>query len=148
VGPDLIIDVEKGGGPNRMILAGKRTTHLVLLIFNILTLLVGQVAITLPSMYYFDNGGNNVWISTLLQKVGWPILLIHLVLYQGKKASKLTPLTPNLELIYVALCLWITWILNCILYSSRLSMGCRMQMVPGPPLLTYFNKFVNQSCFL
>jgi len=103
-GPDLITDAEQGGGgPNRRILAGKRMTHWVLVVFSILALLVGQAAATLLSRYYFAYGGDSRWISTLLQSVGWPILLIPLVLYQGKEASKLTPLTPKLVLIYVAL---------------------------------------------
>jgi len=100
----LITDAEQGGGgPNRRILAGKRMTHWVLVVFSILALLGGQAAATLLSRYYFAYGGDSRWISTLLQSVGWPILLIPLVLYQGKEASKLTPLTPKLVLIYVAL---------------------------------------------
>ncbi|KAH9313779.1 hypothetical protein KI387_022406 [Taxus chinensis] len=80
-------------------------SELVLVALSILVLIVGQSSATLLSRYYFDNGGNSRWLSTLLQCVGWPILIIPLLFYlqNQKKSSKLTTLTTKLVLIYVAL---------------------------------------------
>lgn len=81
-GPDLITDAEQGGGPYRRIIAGNRTAHWLLVLFSILGLVVGQAAATLLSRYYFDNGGNSRWISTLLQTVlfQWMISIVCIFL--------------------------------------------------------------------
>ena len=97
----MIRDVDPGRGPNRKIFVGKMKTHWVLVILSVLSLIVGQATTSIPNMYYFHDGVNNRWISTLVKLVGSPILFIPLVFYQGKKASKITPLTPKLMLIYV-----------------------------------------------
>lgn len=102
-GPGSIRDAEPGRGPSRKIFAGKRKTHWAVVIFSVLSLIVGQDAAILLNRYYFDGGGNSRWISTLVQSVGCPILFIPLVFYQGKQASKITPPTPKLVLIYVGL---------------------------------------------
>lgn len=99
----------------------KSISYWVLLISSILALIVGQAAATLLSRYYFDNGGNSRWLSTLLQCVGWPILLIPLLFYLRKKkgSSRLTTLTPKLCLIYLALGLLIAG--DNLLYSWGVS---------------------------
>ncbi|GLJ11987.1 hypothetical protein SUGI_0181540 [Cryptomeria japonica] len=93
------------GERNRSRIFERSKSYWVLVVSSILALIVGQAAATLLSRYYFDNGGNSRWLSTLLQCVGWPILLIPLLFYFQKKqgSSRLTPLTPKLGLIYVAL---------------------------------------------
>jgi len=102
-GPGLITGAEQGRGSSKRMFAGKGRTHWLLVIFSILSLIVGQAGAILLNRYYFDDGGNSRWISTLVQSAGCPILFIPLILYQGKQASKITPLTPKLVLIYVAL---------------------------------------------
>lgn len=102
-GPGLNTGAEQGRGSSKRMFAGKGKTHWLLVIFSILSLIVGQAGAILLNRYYFDDGGNSRWISTLVQSAGCPILFIPLILYQGKQASKITPLTPKLVLIYVAL---------------------------------------------
>uniref|UniRef100_A0A0D6QVX5 Probable purine permease n=1 Tax=Araucaria cunninghamii TaxID=56994 RepID=A0A0D6QVX5_ARACU len=76
----------------------------VLVVLSIAALIVGQSVALLLSRYYFDNGGSSRWLSTLLQCVGWPILVIPLLFYYGKEsANRLTPFTTKLVFIYVAL---------------------------------------------
>ena len=99
----MIRDAGLGRGPNINIFARKGKTHWALVIFSVLSLIVGQATSSLLNMYYFNDGGNSRWISTLVQSVGCPIIFIPLVFYQGKKASKITQLTPKLVLIYVGL---------------------------------------------
>ena len=63
----MIIDAEQGRGPNGRMFAGKRKTHWLLVIFSILALLVGQTGAIILGRYYFNNGGDNRWISTLVK---------------------------------------------------------------------------------
>ena len=64
----LIKDTDPGRGPNRKIFARKGKTHWALVIFSVLSLIVVQFAASLLNRYYFDYGGNNRWISTLVQQ--------------------------------------------------------------------------------
>eukprot|EP01018_Ginkgo_biloba_P005420 Gb_25279 [translate_table: standard] len=102
-GRNIISDPEQGRSISRRIFAGKKKIHWFLVISSVLALIVGQAAAVLLGRYYFDKGGDSRWLSTLLQCVGWPILVIPLVLYQQKQSSKLTALTPKLVSIYIAL---------------------------------------------
>ncbi|XP_031483374.1 probable purine permease 11 [Nymphaea colorata] len=47
----------------------------ILVAFNVFLLLAGQTSATLLSRFYFDKGGNSKWLATLVQIVGFPILL-------------------------------------------------------------------------
>ncbi|PHU20429.1 Purine permease 1 [Capsicum chinense] len=61
--------------------------NLVLLIFNIIMLSIGNVGGPLISRLYFIHGGKRIWIPSMLQTVGCPIILIPLALayFQRRK---------------------------------------------------------------
>ncbi|KAL0918158.1 hypothetical protein M5K25_010151 [Dendrobium thyrsiflorum] len=79
----------------------------LLVFLNILFLLVGQTAATLLGRFYYDQGGNSKWLSTLVQTVAFPLLLLPLIIIPNTSSSFSTtnprPSTAKLTLIYIAL---------------------------------------------
>lgn len=47
---------------------------------NIILLISGQATGTLLGRLYYDQGGNSIWMATLVQSAGFPILLLPLLL--------------------------------------------------------------------
>lgn len=72
---------------------------------NIFFLLVGQAAAVLLGRFYYDEGGNSKWMSTLVQTAAFPILFIPLFLIPSSKepSTAAQPSFSMLATIYIAL---------------------------------------------
>lgn len=84
----------------------------LLVALNISFLLVGQTAATLLGRFYYNQGGNSKWLSTLVQTAAFPLLLLPLIFLPTASSSSFTtnprPSAVKLTLIYIALGLIIT----------------------------------------
>lgn len=75
-----------------------------MVIVNILFLLVGQTAAMLLGRFYYDQGGNSTWMSTIVQTAAFPLLYIPLIFTHTKDSTTATK-TPiaKISIIYIAL---------------------------------------------
>ncbi|RDX82344.1 putative purine permease 11, partial [Mucuna pruriens] len=80
-----------------------------LVVVNIALLLMGQSGAVLLGRFYFDQGGESIWMATLVQTVAFPILFFPLFLFpHPKNLSNTTDLTMhssihNLIMVYLLL---------------------------------------------
>lgn len=62
----------------------------LLVALNIFFLIAGQTAAVLLGNFYYDQGGNSKWMATLVQTIGFPILLVPLALLPSSKETSST----------------------------------------------------------
>eukprot|EP01018_Ginkgo_biloba_P032573 Gb_18498 [translate_table: standard] len=98
----------------------KGRKHWFLVGLSVVALVVGGSGSTLLSRFYFNQGGSSRWLRTLLPCMGWPILLLPLLLNPYKQFSIMK--TPNLGK-YIVICsvLGLMAAANILLYTIGLS---------------------------
>ncbi|CAL9232060.1 unnamed protein product [Arabidopsis halleri] len=65
----------------------KRTQWWILVFISIFFLISAQAIGVLLGRFYYNEGGNSKWISTLVQTCGFPILYLPLCLFSASKSS-------------------------------------------------------------
>ncbi|XP_057862944.1 probable purine permease 11 isoform X1 [Cryptomeria japonica] len=82
--------------------------HWVLVSLSIVALVGGQCSATLLSRFYFERGGNSIWLLTLIPNVGWPVLILPLLFARKHHPHSTNPLKPKIFCIYICLGLLLT----------------------------------------
>ncbi|KAL2340959.1 hypothetical protein Fmac_008899 [Flemingia macrophylla] len=80
--------------------------YIPLLVVNYLCLFVGSLCSSILSKYYFIHKGSSKWVSTLVQTLGFPLLMIPISLPYVLKFTKRTPFsdfTPNMWIMCVTI---------------------------------------------
>lgn len=79
--------------------------YMVLLLITYFSLFVGSVSSTLLSKFYFIHKGSSIWVSTWVQSVGFPLLLLLIYLphhlFKCTRRRPFTSFTPKLLLLSV-----------------------------------------------
>jgi Purine nucleobase transmembrane transport len=75
----------------------------LLVSLNIFFLLAGQTAATLLGRFYYNQGGNSKWMASLVQTVGFPLLLALLFFPRSTTSSLSSGFLLHLSLIYLVL---------------------------------------------
>ncbi|KAJ1685074.1 hypothetical protein LUZ63_016464 [Rhynchospora breviuscula] len=79
----------------------KRWRWWILVLLNIISVLSGQTVATLLGRFYFDQGGNSLWMATVIQSAGAPLLLPPLLLIPKKSSSVSRPPLHKIAIIYI-----------------------------------------------
>ncbi|XP_076892956.1 putative purine permease 11 isoform X2 [Bidens hawaiensis] len=132
----------------------KRWQWWVLVAFNIGFLIIGQAAVVLLGQFYYDQGGNSKWMATLVQTIGFPILLIPYFLFPSITTSSSPTVTRSYSLQVIILLYVVLGVLiagNNMLYSvgllylsaSTYSLICATQLAFN----VVFSYFLNSQKF-
>ncbi|WOL11057.1 putative purine permease 4 [Canna indica] len=90
-----------------------------LLAVNFTILFVGSLASSLLSRFYFVHGGSNRWVSTLVQSVGFPSLLLPVYFPSSTSGRPFSRFTPRL--LYLSVFVGLLLGVNNLLYSCGVS---------------------------
>ncbi|XP_044497489.1 probable purine permease 10 [Mangifera indica] len=132
--------------------AYQRWIRIALHIFFVLS---GQAAATLLGRQYYDKGGNSKWLATLVQLVGFPVLLPYYCLPPPKisdtSSNETAPPPSFLVLASVYFSLGLLIAADCFLYSvgllylpvSTYSLICASQLAFN----SFFSFFLNKQKF-
>ncbi|KAI3407509.1 uncharacterized protein J3R85_020943 [Psidium guajava] len=71
----------------------------ILVLINIFFLIAGQAASVLLGRFYYDQGGNSKWLSTLVQTAAFPILVIPLYLIPSSQEASASPSAPSFRIL-------------------------------------------------
>lgn len=115
---------------------------------NVVSVLAGQTVATLLGRFYFNEGGNSLWMETVIQSAGAPLLIIPLLL-TPKKSSVARPPLRKIVPIYIVLGLIIAG--DNLMYSygllylpvSTYSLICATQL----GFNAIFSYFINKQKF-
>ncbi|TYI77804.1 hypothetical protein E1A91_D06G167300v1 [Gossypium mustelinum] len=144
--------VEQQTNGNQSTTITQQRTYKWWLLMTIYTffLLSGQSVATLLGRLYYDKGGNSKWLATIVQVVGFPILipLYYLPSYKSSHTSNITANPPSLLVLsgmYFGLGLLLA--AGCLLYSvgllylpvSTYSLICASQLAFNALFSFFFN---------
>ncbi|XP_017644720.1 purine permease 21-like [Gossypium arboreum] len=144
--------VEQQTNGNQSTTITQQRTYKWWLLMTIYTffLLSGQSVATLLGRLYYDKGGNSKWLATIVQVVGFPILipLYYLPSYKSSHTSNITTNPPSLLVLsgmYFGLGLLLA--AGCLLYSvgllylpvSTYSLICASQLAFNALFSFFFN---------
>ncbi|XP_078163412.1 putative purine permease 11 [Carex rostrata] len=79
----------------------KRWRWWTVVLLNIVSVLAGQTIATLLGRFYFNEGGNSLWMATLVQSAGAPLLLVPLLLIPRKSPVARPPLRKIVPIYFV-----------------------------------------------
>lgn len=124
----------------------------ILVVLNISFLVFGQTSAVLLGKFYYTKGGSSMFMATLVQTAGFPILFIPLILLPSfpKSSSPQDPLTKRkIVLIYISLGVLLA--IDNLLYSvgllylsaSTYSLICATQLA----FTAVFSFFINSQKF-
>eukprot|EP00249_Psilotum_nudum_P000910 c13088_g1_i1 orf=558-1664(+) len=99
--------------------SGKTVSHWVLLIFSGLAVLIGTSSGVILGRLYFVHGGSSRWIYAWNETVGFPIVLVALIVGYWKNSAFPTRLTFKLFAIYMGLSFLL--VIDNLLYAWGLS---------------------------
>ncbi|XP_062185996.1 probable purine permease 11 [Phragmites australis] len=107
----------RGEGPEPAMLRTKRRSvrWRVLVLADMLMLLLGEAMAPLLCRLYYNSGGNSLWMATLVQSAGAPVLVIPLLLTPRAAAGDPRPAVSNLA----AICVGLGLVIGCdnLMYS-------------------------------
>ncbi|KMZ63084.1 putative purine permease 11 [Zostera marina] len=121
---------------------------------NIIFLLAGQTAAMLLGRFYFDKGGQSMWISTFVQTAAFPVLLLAFIAIPSSTTTSSTDVVPHasiasLAFVYISIGLII--VADNLMYSygllylpiSTYSLVCATQLAFN----SIFSYFINKQKF-
>uniref|UniRef100_A0A0D9W8R0 Uncharacterized protein n=1 Tax=Leersia perrieri TaxID=77586 RepID=A0A0D9W8R0_9ORYZ len=80
----------------------KRLRWWAVVLANIVFLLGGQSVATLLGRIYYDQGGNSLWLATLVQSCGAPLVVPLLLYFRRRRPNSTPPSSPRPPLLKIA----------------------------------------------
>ncbi|KAJ0233240.1 hypothetical protein HA466_0284530 [Hirschfeldia incana] len=133
----------------------KRSQRWIFVFISIFFLILAQAAAVLLGRFYYDQGGNSKWISTLVQTVGFPILYLPLCLLPASSHTSSSSSSSSSSscsfktLVWIHLSLGLAIGFDNLLYSygllllsaSAYSLTCGTQLI----FSAIFSRFINSE---